>query len=67
MNLFPVNYQFLGTYRYGRHLDRLGCFYEDADDEDGAICIVPLHLKEEVFDAERERERAFSFSTVLLR
>ena len=41
MNLFPVNYHFLGTYKYGRHLDRLGCFYEDAD-EDGAICIVPF-------------------------
>ena len=41
MNLFPVSYHFLGTYKYGRHLDRLGCFYEDAD-EDGAICIVPF-------------------------
>ena len=59
MNLFPVNYQFIGTYKYGPRLNRLGCFYEDAD-EDGAVCIVPLHLKEEVFVAEREREPSAS-------
>ena len=59
MNLFPVNFQFLGAYKCGPRLNRLGCFYEDAD-EDGAVCIVPLHLKDEVFDAKREREPSAS-------
>jgi hypothetical protein len=63
MNLFPVNFQFLETYKYGPRLNRLGCFYEDAD-EDGAVCIVPLHLKDEVFDAEREPSASVLFENI---